>query len=317
MQSPNQMLEQKYKDDDLDILEFLRALKKGKWSIIIVTLISSFLAVIFSLSLPNIYQSKTILAPLNSSKNVSNAIQSYGSLASFAGVSLPSQANTNKSVKALEKLKSLSFFKENILPNIALPELMAVDSWDADKKILLFRKDIYNVDDNTWIGNAIDDQKKIPSEQESYRMFKSHLSINEDKQTGFITISVDHKSPYVAQNWAKILVDQINIYYREEDRKEAEKAIAFLNKQILNTSFAEIKQVVATLLQQETQKLTLIEAKESYIFDFIDPPAVMERKISPKRDLICIIGALIGVMLGILLALFQNYKHVSIRLKND
>ena len=36
------------------------------------------------------------------------------------------------------------------------------------------------------------------------------------------------------------------------------------------TDLSEIKQVIAELLKQETQKLTLIEAKQFYVYDFID-----------------------------------------------
>jgi hypothetical protein len=50
------------------------------------------------------------------------------------------------------------------------------------------------------------------------------------------------------------------------------------------TSLSEIKQVLAQLLQEETKKLTLIEANQSYVFDYIDPPAVMEKKSEPKRS---------------------------------
>ena len=49
------------------------------------------------------------------------------------------------------------------------------------------------------------------------------------------------------------------------------------------TGLSEIKQVLAQLLQEETKKLTLIEANQFYVFDYIDPPAVMEQKSEPNR----------------------------------
>ena len=73
------------------------------------------------------------------------------------------------------------------------------------------------------------------------------------------------------------------------------------------TDLSEIKEVIAQLLQEETKKLTLIEANESYVFDYIDPPAVMEVKTEPKRFLICIISAILGVMLSIALVLIRHY----------
>ena len=40
----------------------------------------------------------------------------------------------------------------------------------------------------------------------------------------------------------------------------------------------EIRKVIADLAQREMQKMTLIEATDYYVFDVIDPPAVMEEK---------------------------------------
>ena len=73
------------------------------------------------------------------------------------------------------------------------------------------------------------------------------------------------------------------------------------------TSLSEIRRVIAELLQEETQKLTLIEANQFYVFEFIDPPAVMEKKSEPKRPLICILGAMLGGMLSILFVLIRHY----------
>ena len=77
--------------------------------------------------------------------------------------------------------------------------------------------------------------------------------------------------------------------------------------QIAQTSFTEIKQVIAELLQQKTQQLTLIEASDFYVFEYIDPPAVMERKSEPRRAIICVLGALIGVIISIIVILIRHY----------
>ena len=70
---------------------------------------------------------------------------------------------------------------------------------------------------------------------------------------------------------------------------------------------AEIKQVIAQLIQEETKKLTLIEANQSYVFDYIDPPVAMEKKSEPKRALICILATIFGGMLSILYVLIRHY----------
>ncbi len=295
-------------DDEIDLKELLIILTNGKWIIAALTSIASIIAVIYSLSLPNIYQSNAILVPVEASQGMSSALKSYGSIANLAGMNFTSQASDSNSVKAMEKIKTLSFFENNIMPNIFLPDLMAIDSWHDQTNELKFNQSLYDDESNTWVRDFSYPQKQVPSAQESFREFKKHLSFSEDQQTGFINVAIKHQSPIIAKEWVDLLINQINAFYREKDKAEAERAVAYLNKQITKTSLTEIKQVIAVLLQQETQKLTLIEANEAYVFDYIDPPVVMERKSEPYRALICIIGAFIGVILGITLVLVTHFR---------
>ena len=294
-------------DDEIDLRELFYVLLEGKWIIVSLTAVVSIIGVIYSLSLPNIYQSNTMLVPVNSSNGISSALGSYSGIAGLAGISLPSSGDEGNSAKALQKIRSLSFFENNILPNIHLPDLMAVKSWNSKTNKLAFDKNIYDTKSNTWIRDYAYPKQQIPSAQESYKVFKQHLSLSEDKKTGFSNLSIKHQSPFVAKQWAELVVNEVNAFYRQKDKSESEKAVNYLNQQISMTGLSEIKQVLAQLLQEETKKLTLIEANQFYVFDYIDPPAVMEKKSEPKRSLICILIALLGGMLSIVLVLIRHY----------
>ena len=294
-------------DDEIDLRELFYVLLEGKWIIVSLTAFVSIIGVIYSLLLPNIYESKAMLVPVNSSSGISGALGSYSGLAGLAGISLPSGGDEGNSAKAIQKISSLSFFENNILPNIHLPDLMAVKSWNSKTNTLTFDDSIYDTNSNTWIRDYSYPQQQIPSSQESYAVFKQHLSLNDDKKSGFITLSIKHQSPFVAKQWVELVVNEVNAFYRQKDKLESEKAVNYLNQQISMTGLSEIKQVLAQLLQEETKKLTLIEANQYYVFDYIDPPAVMEKKSEPKRPLICILGAILGGMLSILFVLIRHY----------
>ena len=294
--------------DEIDFRELFNVLLEGKWIIISVTAFFSIIAVIYSLQLPNIYQSKALLVPVNPSSSISRAAGTYSGLAGIAGVSLPAGADEGNSAKAIKKISTLSFFEKNILPNIHLPDLMAVESWDPKTNTLAFDKNIYDTKSNTWIRDFSYPNQQTPSPQDSFQVFKNaHLSLSEDKDTGFITLSIKHQSPFIAKQWAELVVNEVNAFYSQKDKSESEKAASYLNQQISMTGLSEIKQVLAQLLQEEIKKLTLIEANQFYVFDYIDPPAVMERKSEPKRSSICILGALLGGMLGVFIVLIRHY----------
>ena len=296
-------------DDEIDLRELFYVLFQGKWIIVSVTAFVSIIGVIYSLHLPNIYESRTLLTPTNSSGSIPNALRGYSAIAGIAGVSLPGGSDNNNSKKAIAKISSLSFFENNILPNIFIPDLLALKSWNSKTNSLIYDESIYNKNSNTWVRDSSNLQKQIPTAQESFRAFKSsHLSLTEDNNTGFVTISIKHQSPYVAKKWTELIVNKINSFYRQKDKIESEKAVIYLNQKIATTSLSEVKQTIAELLQKETQKLTLVEANEFYVFDYIDSPAVMEIESEPKRALICILFALLGAMLGTLIVILKHYS---------
>tara|TARA_Y100000748_G_C15495826_1_gene488212 strand:+ start:475 stop:1398 length:924 start_codon:yes stop_codon:yes gene_type:complete len=286
-------------EDEIDFVELFKVLWDGKWIIIFLTTFVSIVGVIYSLSLPNIYTSKALLVPVNSSSSIPGALRGYAGLAGLAGISTPTGGDEGNSAKALEKITSLSFFENNILPNIFLPDLMAVKSWNFKTNKLTYDESIYISESKTWV--------QMPSAQKSFRSFSSHLSFNEDTKSGFISLSIKHQSPFIAKEWAELVIDEVNAFYRQKDKLESEKAVSYLNQQISITSLSEIKQVLAQLLQEETQKLTLIEANEAFVFDYIDPPAVMEYKSEPVRSFISIISAIFGGLFSIILVFIRHY----------
>ena len=296
------------REDEIDLKELFQAVLNGKWLITSTTILFSVIGILYSLSLPNIYQSTALLYPTEQQSNgLGGAMKAYSGLAGLAGINLSSQSSDSNSVKALEKVTSLSFFAENLMPNIFLPDLMAVDSWDKDTNLLIYDEDIYNETSKIWVRDFKYPQTQVPSAQESFEVFIEHLLVTEDQDSEFVTISVKHESPLIAQEWTELVVDQLNNYFRSKDKVEAEIAVSYLKEEIAKTNFTEVKQVIAELLQGRTQQLSLIEVGEYYVFAYIDPPVVMEKKSEPIRSIICIIFALVGIILGTALVIIRHY----------
>lgn len=294
-------------EDEITLVELFKILFAGKWTIIFYTTVASIFIVFFSLSLPNIYRSEALLTPVAAENSLGGALESLGSLGALAGNILPTEATDSNSAKAMEKVSSLSFFEEKILPQIFLPNLMAVESWSAKSNIVTYDDDIYNQETDTWTRDYSFPQTSVPSAQESHRAFLEHLDVAKDMKTGFVTFAIEHQSPFIAEKWASLVVSEINAFYRQKDKVEGEASINYLTEQVAKTGYTEIRKVVADLAQREMQKMTLIEATDYYVFDVIDPPAVMERKFAPSRAIICIIGAILGGIIGVIVVLLRHY----------
>jgi LPS O-antigen subunit length determinant protein (WzzB/FepE family) len=284
-------------DDEIDLKSLFKIIFNGKLLISALTVLFSIIAVTYSLTLSNIYQSTALLSPVGEQSSSSGSLNNIGGLASLAGISISSSSGGN-TTKAITKITTLSFFEESILPNIFLPDLMAVKTWDEESNSIIYKSN-YNPQTAEWT--------KVPHPQKSYKAFKRKLKISQDPKTDFLTISIKHDSPHIAKEWVELLVNQINVSFRAKDKLETKKAMNYLNAQMASTSFTEIKQVVAEILKQKMQQLALIEANEFYVFSYLDEPAVPRKKIEPSRVSISILGATLGFLLGVFIVLVRNY----------
>ena len=131
--------------------------------------------------------------------------------------------------------------------------------------------------------------------------------MSEDKQTGYVTVSIDHQSPVVAAQWVNWLVEDVNAAVKAQDVSEAEKSIEYLKQQVANTSLADLQAMFFELIQSQTETVMLAQVRPEYVFKTIDPAVVPEEKSKPSRALICVLGTLLGGMLGVVIVLIRHY----------
>jgi uncharacterized protein involved in exopolysaccharide biosynthesis len=300
-------------DDEIDLRELFLVLWRGKVKIVLVTAVFTVLSIFYALSLPNIYRSEALLAPAQEQDRLSGSIQGLSGLAGLAGISLP-DGSASKSDQALEVLSSRSFFTEKIYPNIQLPDLMADPKWDPESNTLSYDDDIYDAERGQWVRVVGFPYQAIPTAQEAYGFFiQNVLTVSSDNATGFVTLSVNHVSPFIARDWAELMILEINEQFRARDLEIALSSIAYLNNQIAITSVVEVRQALSQLLQNQIQTSMLIDANPDYIFSLIDPPVPPERKDSPGRALIVILATLLGGMLGVVFVLVRHYAWQGIK----
>ena len=160
----------------------------------------------------------------------------------------------------------------------------------------------------------MDYRSAIPTSQEAYEVYNEILTINENKQSLFVSISIEHYSPYLAKEWLEIVIDNINKSMRDVDKISAQNSVNFLNELLNKTQLSEIKEVTTSLLAQQIQKLMLTEANQDYIFKVISSPYAPEKKSKPSRALILVSGSILGIMMGLFFSLVANaYKRPLIK----
>ena len=297
-------------DDEIDLRELFSVLWEGKLAIVFVTAISAVISVSVALNLPNKYTSEALLAPRAEGGvggGLGQLASQYGGLASLAGINIGGLGEGGKTAIAIEMLKSREFFGDYLYDHV-LVDLMAAQGWDPASKKSIVDSSIYDSASQTWVRDVGHAFQIKPSVQEAHKAFVgSSLSINEDKQTGFLTVAVTHYSPSVARDWVILIVNGVNNAVRARDVEEAENSIAFLNEQRQKTSLVSLTEVFAELIEQQTKTVMLAAASEEYVFQVIDPPVAPELKSEPSRARICILGVLLGGMLSVVYVLIRHY----------
>lgn len=294
-------------EGEIDLRSLWDVIWHGRWIIAIFTFLFVISAAVVAYSLPNVYRSQVLLAPVEngSPEGMGALVGSLGGLATLAGVKLGGETG-NKTVLALEILKSRSFLSHVIQKHDLLVALMATSGWDVSASRLVIDPDVYDLETNQWVRKAPPPREAKPSNQEAYEVFIKKMILGQDKQTGFVSLSVDFFSPIIAKQWVDILVSEVNDAVKAREVAEAERSIEYLRKQIEKTPIADMQAVFYELIEEQTKIIMFAEVRDEYVFKTIDAALVPERPIRPKRVVICVIGLLVGLILSTLFVLFRH-----------
>jgi uncharacterized protein involved in exopolysaccharide biosynthesis len=291
---------------EMDFLFLLSIIWKGKLIIFGAALLFLSIGVFHALHLPDIYKSEVLLAPTQfDNSSVGSLASKFGGIASLAGVSLNS-GGSDKTAIGIEILKSRKFFKYfNEKTDISI-ELIAAQGWNKELNELVLDSDIYDEEHGEWLRKPSSYKKTIPSYQELHEEFLKRLTVGQNTDNGFVTVSFQHFSPNFASQIVESLVIELNRKIKERDVGKAEKSISYLKEQLQEKPIAELQLGLYELIQAQTETIMLAQASPEYLFQIIDPAIVEEKRVKPNRPIICAMYGFIGIIFGTLIAIING-----------
>lgn len=293
-------------EDYIDLRQLFSILWQGKWIIIAITFVFALCSVGLALYLPNEYKATVVVKANDSSGGkLGQLAGQFGGLASLAGINLD-DGGTTESVVATEILKSWDFAEKFIDKHDIEVALFAAEDWKQETNQLAIDSTIYDKDAKKWVREAPKGKTVEPTSWELYVALRERLSVSENPETGLISISVTHYSPFLAQKWVTWLVQDINRFMRERALNDTEKNIQYLEQQFRETSYAELRKVFSELIQEEQKNKMLAQVSEEYIFKTVSAAKVPEERDKPNRALIAIVGTLLGGFLSVLIVLVMS-----------
>jgi uncharacterized protein involved in exopolysaccharide biosynthesis len=256
-------------DDEIDLWQLWETVWSGRWLIIAITSLFAVGGVTYALVAQEWWRAEVVLAPADKKGGMSGALSQLSGLASLAGVSVGGGGGN----EPLAVLKSKDFARQFITEMNLMPVLL------KDQKT---------------------EDGKAPDIRDALRIFETVRTVSDDKKTGLVTLGVRWKDADTAALWANELARRVNARLRAEALAEAERNVAYLQKEIAATSVVSLQQSMGRVLEGEMQKLMLARGNEEFAFKVIDKATPPKLRDAPKRALIAIVATLAGGFLGML-----------------
>jgi uncharacterized protein involved in exopolysaccharide biosynthesis len=260
------------------------------WLLIgIIALVCALATYITCLLLPKWYRAQVVLAPApqESSAALNSLGGQIGGLAALAGIDIGGGEGFKE--EAIARITSREFTFAFINDHDLLPVLFA-EEWNAQTK--------------TWRK-----PERVPSMERAYKFLNDSVrSVSEDRRNGLVKITVDWKDPELAKTWANDLVTRINADRRAVARADAERNLAYLERELEKANVVEVRQLLNRLVESETRKAMLASVREQYAFRVIDPAFLPGRQniVRPRAVMLSAAALMGGVALGFVIALGLN-----------
>jgi len=281
-------------EESIDLSAYWRMIVAGwKW-VFILTVVAAIAAFGIGYIMPPVYRAEVLLAPVEQEKaeGLGALAGHLGDLAAIAGVNLaPGKDKTAEYVASLKSRSlSVSFIKERNLAPIIFE-----NRWSAKEK--------------KWKTG-----EEPPTDWQSFGVWdKSIRHVSVDRRSGLITLAIDWRDPVLAAKWANELVGSVNSRLRTEAVQEAERSIGYLQKQLPRTNSVEVQQSIYRLIEAQTKKKMIASTRQEYAFTTIDPAVPPGTVYKPNRTVMVYVGILLGLGLGVLVAVVLGLRKESRR----
>lgn len=272
-----------------DRFEFTRlvATLLGAWKAALIGgVIGGILAAGLSMFMSPLYRAYAVIAPVEANSGIGSSLRNQlGGLAALAGVDIGNSASRKE--ESFAKLASDGFARDFIITDNLIPVLFP-EKWDARTK--------------TWRAG-----EKAPTIGDAVTRFTRDVrSVSEDRKNGLVTVTIEFGSAEIAANWANRMVELVNERLRVEATQNAQRSIEYLNHELDKTNVVELRQAIFRLIENQVNNAMLANVQREYAFRFIDRAVAPEKRFSPRRAILTVVGVLAGAMLGVGILLMRR-----------
>jgi uncharacterized protein involved in exopolysaccharide biosynthesis len=271
----------------LRLSDLWHTLCAGKWWLVGGAIAGIILAVAAILLITPRYRAETVILPVRQNTGAQNPLTSQlAGFAAIAGLNVPAEDNT---IEFIATLGSRAFTEDFIQRHDLITVLFA-DDWNSETGM--------------W---DVDDPADVPTLSKAHDFFdKSVRTIEQDPQTGLVTLTIDWPDPVLAAEWANALVADVNAVLRARAIEQSTKSIDYLTRELESTSTLQLRTALFELMESQMTKKLVANVTTEYAFKTIDPAKVPEKVQWPNRFLFLALGLAFGAAVGLIIAFARN-----------
>lgn len=285
-----------------------------------VTVVTVVLALLVALFATPAYEAKAVLAPPPTNADtggLSELAGQFGGLAALAGINMGGRQDVDQSLVILTSQQ----FLEHFIDTEGVAPVLYDKQWDPIAKRWHPARG-----PGAWIGRGLQavsgwlspEQARAPADGspdpwQVFHRFQKMITVDTDKRTRIVTLTVRWKDPVMAANWCNALVRHLNAETRGRAVAEADASLGYVADQLAKTQVFELRQALYRIAENEQKRAMVANTREEFALRVLSRAETPRERAFPKRTLL-VLGAIVGgFVLGVLLAIARAVLNGSIR----
>ena len=301
------MYENNKLNDEIDLKDLFFALWGGKIYIILVTIISVFLASFYLQFADRKYTVEYKLKPVGETKK-SQSLSGLGGFASLAGIQLPKSSSTDfkifKELIISAEISEIIFENKKIIRDIfrsEWSETLNNYSRPPKSKIQIFVSDAKKL-----LTGSIEQNYMPPNPRRLAIFIGRNIKIGEDKETGFLKLTSVSSRPKLMLSLMTEATKASDKIMRQRYIDFSTEPLAFYKEKLITARSREHREALAELISTEEQKLMFASRGKYFIAEPYIRPTISLYPTAPKPKLILTLSLVFGLLLGAALVLMRH-----------
>ena len=294
-------------DDEIDLKDLLFTLWKGKIYVILVSIMSVFLAIYYLQSAERTYSVEYKLKPVGEIKN-SPSLSRLGGFASLAGIQLPTSSNNDFNI--FKELITAPEVSEIIFENKKIIREIFRSEWDETlnnysrppkSKIQIFVSDAKKL-----LTGNIDVDYMPPNPRRLAIFLNQNIQIGEDKDTGFLKFTSETSEPELILSLIIEATKASDKIMRQRYIDFSTEPLAFYKEKLRTARSREHREALAELIGKEEEKLMFASKGKHFIAEPYINPKISLYPTAPKPKLVLALSLVLGLFIGAALVLMRH-----------